>query len=142
MTFKRKPVITKKITRSDLITAVTRALNANFQYDGINSEYDTDCSDCDPGDYHRCCRITDFHIISIETKSIIDSIVDCFDIEHDRCRVTRLLTNDGALENADNYEPEIGGSYYGEELRSIKLCESTQSRLLEKICATIEAMQP
>src|ERR1022692_1183389 len=113
MTFKRKPVITKKITRSDLITAVTRALNANFQYDGIECEYNKDCSNCDPGDYyHRCCRITDFHIVSVDTKRIITIISDCFDIKHDRCRVTRLLANDAALENKDNYEPEIGGGYY------------------------------
>ena len=140
---KQKRILGPKETkRRDLIAAVRNMLDYDFHYAGVEIEYETDHDECDEDDYHRNCRIRDVQVVNVDTKYIIDKIAACFEDIHERCQATRILTESSALSNRDNYETEIGGDYYGDEIHGVKLNKDIQQDLLDKICATIKAMQP
>jgi len=98
-------------------------LDGNFQYK-IDYDYDTvmNCSEegCDEEGICRCGRIECFRIKSVDVPSIVHDIVSSKCSGFLAYCVDRLI-NVHHLERPDYWQENIQGSYYGEEVVSIKL---------------------
>lgn len=131
----------KKKTTKELLKDISTSLSRDFHYDGIECDYDKDCSQCDVDDHHRHCQIIDFRITKLDLCRIIDSLVSLADNEIDQYCIHRILTihssSGKGLANKDNYEPDMQKGYYGECLDKITLSGGVQTDLLDKISSII-----
>jgi hypothetical protein len=126
-------------------------------------EYDYDsyysCSDsgCDDEGICRCCQITNAHVYNLDlekiAKDIYSSVVDISSVSGKREQklneifyggktvdeycIGRILSH-YKLYNESNWEVEVSGSYYGDEIDGVSMCSSLFSKVESSVSKLME----
>jgi len=101
-------------------------INRNYNYYGVDIDYDRNSSNCSCGDYCRCSVITNAKINDIDERYIKSGIIKdiCKEFKKETQNeiflycVERVLAC-GKFGEKDYYDINVSNGYYGEEIRSI-----------------------
>lgn len=102
-------------------------------YDGAEVEYSKDCSDCDPQDYHRNCRITDIEIspdMAVLCRKFASHATNPI-LAYCLARLPSIHK----LWDSGRWEATTERGYYGETLSSVHICPSVAEAIETDIAA-------
>lgn len=127
-------------TYSYLTNRVHSLATISFAHCGIDFEYDRDYpyEGCECSDICRCSIIVDQRIISIDTELMAKTWIS----EHSlaswiredplTCQKVKTIFDQFDLEATD-FEIEVDGGYYGEEIKGVYLDSSKGKAIQEKL---------
>jgi hypothetical protein len=111
----------------------------DFQYaSGIDYDYDSErnCDGgCESGDYCRCSKICDTRITHFDVTALKNHIVDSLKNEKDLSDIVKDSFTIYCIErlmvihkmyDQENYEIEVSGGYYGEEIGGVTFSNFSQ----------------
>ena len=122
-------------------------VDKDFHYN-VDVDYDkeTHCDEagCSPNDYCRCSTIENARVTDVNIRSIAESITGTDDSTIVKYGIDRILTKMN-VSDPHNWEVNICGGYYGEEIDSVKLSIADdvqkaidQFRMLDSIDKKVE----
>lgn len=114
----------------------------DFKYSGVDYDYDElhSCDEVCFNDYCRCGRIVNARVTSIDKARIalefIDALKKSIGKQHnlsdmDKLAVDRIVAAQNL--SPDDFDIEVGGGYYGEEIYGVRLSSTRHNEILEQI---------
>lgn len=119
---KKKTVVVKEEKDSRIKKLESLLRNSHY----VEYEYDrTSCTGECGDDYCRCTKVINPRVESVNYTSILCRIIEIFKKESPitlYC-IDRIINRYG-LSDTSNWEPEVTGGYYGEEVDGATFCDS------------------
>ena len=112
MASKKKKII---LTRDELLQDISERKINHYQ---INTDYKKDCTDCDPNDYHRNCRLIDIKIEPLNVEGIMKDLLAGVN-DPLICSAVERIYHIASFYDTDRYTAETRQGYYGEEIEGV-----------------------